>query len=221
MRTVAPVGCGLLLYNSYSICGRQLLAGKFITFCLGLRHVLKSAQYVPSGAQGRRMKTENPPPQTTGRRTAVVRPILGILALTIALIWYLRGPLLVSLYSPVASTTQANSTDSPKAPAAATATTPSAVATVPALAPAPAAKKPGTKKSAPVHKDISPGDMRRIRTAVTDWARRHGETEQQFYERIGSSESEVAAFVFTAEEFGAPVEDSIQSLDNLSRVTHD
>jgi hypothetical protein len=120
-------------------------------------------------------------------------------------------------------------------PSAATRAPEPALAAAAAAAPKPApVDKPMTKKSPaaavpaasaiadrPVHKDMTAGDFRWIRAAVSEYARQHGETEQQFYDRIGSNQSEVAAFVFTSEEFGAPIGEAIQSLDNVSDATQD
>jgi uncharacterized protein len=63
-----------------------------------------------------------------------------------------------------------------------------------------------------------PLDMKRYHRIAASYANRHGETEQQFYDRLGASWADTAAFAITMENCGGSIVAGLQTIDNFSRV---
>ena len=61
----------------------------------------------------------------------------------------------------------------------------------------------------------------RYHEIVVSFASRHGETEQEFYHRVGSSPTDVEALSLAAENCGASIEGLLQSLDGFSNALKD
>jgi uncharacterized protein YecT (DUF1311 family) len=72
----------------------------------------------------------------------------------------------------------------------------------------------------PLYDETPDALMERYRKIASSFANRHGETEQEFYNRIGDSPTNVAALAIAMENCGASIVDGLQSLDTLHRALH-
>ena len=78
-------------------------------------------------------------------------------------------------------------------------------------------QSPETKRRCqPFDDSTRDANLERYHEIVASFARRHGETEQEFYRRVGTTQSEMTAFALTSEECGASVEGALQSFDGFS-----
>jgi uncharacterized protein len=70
----------------------------------------------------------------------------------------------------------------------------------------------------PLYDETSDGEFERFQKIVARFTNRHGETEQQFYGRVGSSPTKVAAFAIASEHCGSSIVEALQSLDGVQHV---